>query len=141
MTFPDYPRDEEDFIPEPLCYDALRIWPELGCGGLWDMNGYPISLSFLTQQKGEHPLDLAFERWQEHYDGKPVDADFFPIWDSEEEQIEFDAEGKRLAREVYEFFGRTKTIFYFPRRSERLRWDAEGKPLIRLDYDDPIEDD
>lgn len=141
MTFPDYPRDEEDDIPESLCYDLLRIWPERGLDCLWDMNGCSISMSFLTQQKGDHPLDLEFERWQKRYDEKPMDADFFPIWDSDEEQIAFDAEGERLARKVYEFFERTKTVLYFPTRGGRLRWDAEGKPLIRFDYDDPIEED
>lgn len=33
--FPDYPRDEEDFIPDALCQDCLRVWAEYDHSYLW----------------------------------------------------------------------------------------------------------
>ena len=126
--YPNYPRDSDGDIPEPLCYDLLRIWAEHGRAYLWDMNGVCISISYLTNQEGNEPLDLELEAWQSVYEGKPLTEHHDPKWDSEKEQIEFDAEGASLAKKVFEFFNKTKTVIYFPTCGGELRFDADPSP-------------
>ena len=130
--YPDYPRDEDGEIPEPLCYDLLRIRPEIGYAYIWDMNGVCITLSCVTNREDDEPLDIELEQWQSIYEFKPLDENHDPKWDSAEEQQKFDDEGANLARRVFEFFAKTKTIIYYPTRGGEQRIDAEGRESIRM---------
>lgn len=128
---PDYDRNQSSDIPKPLCYDLIRIWAEHAGAYMWDMNGVCIDLSCITNNDDE-PLDRALEKWQKLYESKPLDPEYNPAWDSEDERARFDAAGQLLARQVYDFFNGTKTVIYYPTKGGETRWDALGKPPIRI---------
>lgn len=88
--YPDYPRKSDGDIPEPLCYELLRIWPEHGGAYIWDMNGMCISISCVTNIEGNEPLDDELEEWQKKFEWKPLNDRCDPTWDSETEQSAFD---------------------------------------------------
>ena len=129
--FPDYPRDEDGDIPEPLCYECLRVWAEYGEAYLWDMSGVSISVSTVTGKEPE-PLDDEWMTWIGWYEGKPMNEECWPMWDSPEELRSFNEKGAELARRTFEHLGERHTMVYFPIEAPVQRWDAAGKPPIRI---------
>ena len=137
QRYPDYPLDERGEIPEPMCFDLLRVFADYGGAYLWDMNGVCTMVSEITHPGDDtftEPLDAEFEKWQKLYDEKPLDKTDYPLWDSKEEQIKFDEDGKTLAKKLYDFFKGRRTVIYYPtlREFEGTRWDAIGKPPIKM---------
>jgi hypothetical protein len=129
--YPDYARNSEGEIPKEMCFDVLRIMPEVGGGYLWDMNGVCITVGCITENDDE-PWDLTFEAWMDIYDRKPLNDIFDPIWESDQERVLFEKQGLELAQGLYEFFNQKRTVIYFDLDRRTTRFDASGKPPIRL---------
>ena len=127
--YPDYPRNSDGGIPEAMCFDVIRIMPEVGGGYLWDMNGVCSTVGCITGNYDE-PWDLTFEAWMDIYDRKPLNDIFDPIWESEQERAHFEKQGLELAKGLYEFFNQKRTVIYFDLGT--TRFDASGKPPVRL---------
>jgi len=138
--FPDYPVDQAfGEIPESQCCDILCIWPEHGRAYLWDMNGCAISLEDVLGAVDWESLDDELPAWQELYEGVSIDYDveshnFDLIWSSEEQSEKIYKDGESLARKVYEFFNRTRTVICLPSWVNCVRLNAEGKPPIRCKW-------
>jgi hypothetical protein len=129
--YPDYPRNSNGEIPEVMCFDVIRIIPEVGGGYLWDMNGVCSTVGCITGNYDE-PWDLTFEAWMDIYNCKPLDDIFDPIWESEQERALFEKQGLELAHGLYEFFNKKRTVIYFDLDRRTTRFDATGKPPVRL---------
>jgi hypothetical protein len=109
MRYPNYPRDASGHIPEPQCFDCLKVMADLFASGLWDMNGASICVSSVTGKA--ESLDDEFEAWQDRFDSVPLDDNHDLIWQSTEQEV-FDRDGAALAGKLYEFFGGSRTIYH-----------------------------
>ena len=58
--FPEYPSNERGEIPEPMCFDVLRVFADYGGVYLWDMNGVPTMVSEITHSKP--PIKMVISR-------------------------------------------------------------------------------
>lgn len=135
--FPDYPRNSKGEIPEAMCFDVIRIRPELGGGYLWDMNGAGCTVGCVTRNDDD-PWDDTFEAWEDIYECKPLDENFDPQWESEKDREIFDKRGLELAQRLFDFFEHKRTVIYYAVDRRPTRFDAVGKPAIRLTDKDPI---
>ncbi|MGD9874875.1 MAG: hypothetical protein AB7T27_11505 [Kiritimatiellia bacterium] len=130
--WPDYPLGPDGQIPEPLCYDVLMVWAEEWCCAyMWDMNGLPVYVEELEGHNKE--LDQEFDDWQYRLTCQPVNEDHDRVWKSEEDRLAYDREGMELARKLYEYFQRKKTVIYRSTKLEKTWMDAEGKPRPRFE--------
>ena len=129
--FPDYPRESGGAIPEALCLDVIRIWPELGGAYLWDMNGASITVGCITG-KDDDPWDEKFSAWQDIFESKPLTDNADPQWKSDHERALFDQQGHELAQQLFDFFDQKRTVVYYDLDRRQTWFNALGKPPIRL---------
>jgi len=129
--FPDYLRNSEGDIPEEMCFDVIRIWPEWGGAYLWDMNGICSTVGSITGNDDD-PWDDTFMAWQDLYERKPLTANADPQWKSEHERALFDHQGITLAQRLFDFFHQKRTVIYYNLDHRPTRFDALGKLPIRL---------
>ena len=132
-NYPGYPRDDDGCIPEPDCYDILHIWPEHGRSYLWDMTGVAIGVTCVEDSPAAEALDEKFYDWQAFWESRPIRevpdwGHFELVWDSEQQQRDFDIAGEHLARELFDFLAHRKTIVLHRLLSDELVLPAD-QPL------------
>jgi hypothetical protein len=135
--YPAYPRGEDHCIPEPDCYDILHIWPEHGHSYLWDMTGVSINVTCIKDTPEARALDGELHAWQSIYENRPLQLNaewalHDPVWDSTEQQREFDQIGELLARKLFELFGGSRTVVFHPLLTDEVVFcpDSSKAPNI-----------